>query len=36
MAGKKTFYKVDCFQAYHCIPIADEHSVIVIYLWFQN
>ena len=27
MAGKKYFCKLDCSQAYHCIPMADEQSV---------
>ena len=27
MAGKKYFRKLDCSQAYHCIPMADEQSV---------
>ena len=27
MAGKKYFCKLDCSQAYHCIPIADEQSI---------
>ena len=27
MAGKKYFCKLDCFQAYHCIPMTDEQSV---------
>ena len=26
MAGKKYFSKLDCSQAYHCIPMADEQS----------
>ena len=27
MAGKKFFCKLDCSQAYHCIPMADEQSI---------
>ena len=27
MAGKKYFCKLDCSQAYHCIPMADEQSI---------
>ena len=27
MAGKKYFCKLDCSEAYHCIPMADEQSV---------
>ena len=27
MAGKKLFCKLDCSQAYHCLPMADQRSV---------
>ena len=27
MAGKNNFCKLDCSQAYHCIPMADEQSI---------
>ena len=27
MAGKKFFCKLDCFQAYHCIQMANEQSL---------
>ena len=31
MAGKKYFCKLDCSQAYHCIPMADEQSIQLLY-----
>ena len=27
MAGKKLFCKLDCSQAYHCLPMADQRSI---------
>ena len=27
MAGKKLFCKLDCFQAYHCLQMADQQSI---------
>ena len=34
MAGNKYFCKLDCSQAYHCIPMADEQSVQLLSLNF--
>ena len=27
LAGKSLFYKLDCFQAYHCLQISNQRSV---------
>ena len=36
MAGKKYFCKLDCSQAYHCIPMADEQSVQHLFFDFGS
>ena len=36
MAGKKLFCKLDCSQAYHCLPMADQRSVEMLAFNFAS
>ena len=36
MAGKNYFCKLDCSQAYHCIPKADEQSIQLLFFNFGS
>ena len=36
MAGKKLFCKLDCSQAYHCLPMADQRSVKMLAFNFAS
>ena len=36
MAGKKLFCKLDCSQAYHCLPMADQSSVEMLAFNFAS
>ena len=36
MAGKKLFCKLDCSQAYHCLPMADQRSVEMLAFSFAS
>ena len=36
MAGKKLFCKLDCSQAYHCLPMADQKSVEMLAFNFAS
>ena len=36
MAGKKLFCKLDCSQAYHCLPIADQRSIEMLAFNFAS
>ena len=35
-AGKKLFTKLDCFQAYHCVQMADDVSVQLLAFNFAS
>ena len=36
MAGKKLFCKLDCSQAYHCLPMADHRSIEMLAFNFAS
>ena len=36
MAGKKLFCKLDCSQAYHCLPMADQRSIEMLAFNFAS
>ena len=36
MAGKKLFCKLDCSQAYHCLPMADQKSIEMLAFNFAS
>ena len=36
MAGKKLFCKLDCSQAYHCLPMADQRSIEMLEFNFAS
>ena len=36
LAGKKLFYKLDCSQAYHCLPMADQRSIEMLAFNFAS
>ena len=36
MAGKKLFCKLDCSQAYHCLPMADQKSIKMLAFNFAS
>ena len=36
MAGKKFFCKLDCSQAYHCLPMADQRSIEMLAFNFAS
>ena len=36
MAGKKLFCKLDCSQAYHCLPMADQRSIEMLAFNFSS
>ena len=36
MAGKKQFCKLDCSQAYHCLPMADQRSIEMLAFKFAS
>ena len=36
MAGKKRFCKLDCSQAYHCLPMADQKSIEMLAFNFAS
>ena len=36
MAGKKLFCKLDCSQAYHCLPMADQRSIEMLTFNFAS
>ena len=36
MAGKSLFCKLDCSQAYHCLPLADQRSVEMLAFTFAS
>ena len=36
MAGKKLFCKLDCSQAYHCLPMADQRSIEMLAFKFAS
>ena len=36
MAGKNLFCKLDCSQAYHCLPIADQKSIELLAFHFAS
>ena len=36
MANKKLFYKLDCSQAYHCLPMADQKSIEMLAFNFAS
>ena len=36
MAGKKLFCKLDCSQAYHCLPMADQRSLEMLAFNFAS
>ena len=36
LAGKKLFCKLDCSQAYHCLPMADQRSIEMLAFNFAS
>ena len=36
LAGKKLFCKLDCSQAYHCLPMADQRSIEMLAFHFAS
>ena len=36
LAGKKLFCKLDCSQAYHCLPMADQRSIEILAFNFAS
>ena len=36
MAGKKLFCKLDCYQAYHCLQLADQQSIELLAFNFAS
>ena len=36
LAGKKVFCKLDCSQAYHCLPMADQRSIEMLAFNFAS
>ena len=36
LAGKKLFCKLDCSQAYHCLPMADQRSIEMLAFIFAS